>query len=289
MTSQAVREFYWRFYKKRTTSFLANLYKASITGDEKDIHRTRLDMKKIYAIHELFELLDPEHFEQESFEVFKTLFRFSGKIRELQVNQLVMLSFQPFSPGLRLFAKYLKSRENKLSKQFISVVQQFDEKKLKRSEKSIKKLCRNIKVSTLKSKSAKFVEKRTKKISLLRNYPSNPENIHGIRKNLKAMVTVLTLVSMVFRDTKQDNLLSCLNQTEMLIGNWHDNQVLINCIDLFLQKNRKVGREQQLHIQLLRNKLIENNQSLLQSLFPKIEEILGVIFPAEKATVNAGQ
>jgi len=91
MTSSAVREFYWRFYKKRTTSFLANLYKSSITGDEKDIHRTRLDMKKIYAILELFEMLDPGNFNQENFEIFKVLFRFSGKIRELQVNRLVLL------------------------------------------------------------------------------------------------------------------------------------------------------------------------------------------------------
>jgi len=288
MTSSAVREFYWRFYKKRTTSFLANLYKSSITGDEKDIHRTRLDMKKIYAILELFEMLDPGNFNQENFEIFKVLFRFSGKIRELQVNQLVLLNFQPFLPGTKLFAKYLRARENKLSKQFISVVQKFDEKKLKKSERSIKRLCKNIRIKTLRERSGKFIEKRAKKISLLRNYPSNPENIHGIRKNLKSMVTVLTLVSMVFRDEKQDAVLGHLNQTEMLIGTWHDNQVLINYIDHFLQRMRKTGREQQLHLQLLRNKLIENNHILLQSLLPKMEEILSVIFPPE-GELNQGK
>ena len=202
MTSSKVREFYWRFFKKRISSFLANLYRASITGDEKDVHRTRLDMKKIYAILEMFEMLNPDKFSQENLEVFQTLFKFSGKIRELQVNQLVLAKYGQETPGGIVFFKYLRSRESKLTKQFISVVQQFDEKKLKKTEKSIKKLCEEIKVKTLLARSEKFITKKAKKISLLRNYPSNPENIHGIRIQLKAMGTILTLVSMVFRDDK---------------------------------------------------------------------------------------
>ncbi|MCX6288055.1 MAG: CHAD domain-containing protein [Bacteroidetes bacterium] len=280
MTSSKVREFYWRFFKKRITSFLANLYRASITGDERDIHRTRVDMKNIYAILEMFEMLNPEKFNPENFEVFKALFSFSGKIRELQVNQLVIEKNGPETVGMSFFIKYLRSRENKLSKQFISVVQQFDEKKLKKSERSMKKLCQEIKVKTLRARSEKFIVKKAKKISLLRNYPSNPDNIHGIRKHLKAMVTILTLVSMVFMDEKQDAILRRLNQTEMLIGNWHDNQVLIEYIDQFLLKTKKVSREYQLQLQVLRNKIMKSNQELLQSLFPKIEEVLTVIFPS---------
>ncbi|MEI7491484.1 MAG: CHAD domain-containing protein [Bacteroidota bacterium] len=280
MVSSKVREFYWIFFKKRTTSFLANLYRSSITGDERDIHRTRIDMKKINSILEMFEMLNPDKFNPENFEVFKAMFRFSGKIRELQVNQLVTAKYGPETPGISFFLKYLRSRENKLSKQFISVVQQFDEKKLKKLERAIKKLCGGLKVKTLKARSEKFIVKKGKKISLLRNYPSNPDNIHGIRKQLKAMVTILTLVSMVFMDERQDILLGKLNQTEMLIGNWHDNQVLIVYIDQFLHKSKMPGRDHQLHLQVLRNKVIKSNQELLQALFPKIEEILVVIFPS---------
>ncbi|MEI6889562.1 MAG: CHAD domain-containing protein [Bacteroidales bacterium] len=280
MTSSKVREFYWRFFKKRTTSFLANLYSSSITGDEKDIHKTRLDMKKIYSILEMFEMLDPEKFDNENFEVFKTLFRFSGKIRELQVNQIVIAKFGPLTPGMTFFIKYLRSRENKLSKEFIAVVQKFDEKKLKKSEKAIMKLCLEIKVRSLKVRSEKFILKKAKKISLLRNYPSNPENIHEIRKHLKSMVTILILISMVFKDEKQDAILSRLSQTEMLIGNWHDNQVLMDYIVQFIQKRKKISPEYQLHLQVLRNKIMKSNQALLQALFPKIEETLSLIFPA---------
>lgn len=280
MTSSKVREFYWRFYKKRTASFLANLYRSSITGNEKDIHRTRLDMKKIYAILEMFEMLNPEKFSQESFEVFKALFRFSGKIRELQVNQMVILKYGPETPGAVVFTKYLRNRENKLSRQFISIVQDFDEKKLKKSGRSLEKLCREIKIKTLKTRLQKFILKKARKISLLRNYPSNPDNIHGIRKQLKAMVTILTLVSMVYRDDKQDIILSKLNQTEMLIGSWHDNQVLMEDIDQFLHRRKTISREYHLNLQVLRNNIMKSNQELLQSLFPKIEETLSVIFPS---------
>ena len=282
MTSSRVREFYWRFYKKRLTSFLANLFRSSITGDEKDIHRARLDMKKIYAILEMFEMLNPEKFNPQHFEVLKKLFRFSGKIRELQVNQLVLAKFVNTSPGVFTFMKYLYTREIKLSKQFISVVREFDEKKLKKSEKAIKKLCDELKVKTLRNKSGRFISKKAKKISLLRNYPSNPDNIHGIRKHLKSMVTILTLVSMVFRDEQQDNILGKLNQTEMLIGEWHDNQVLMDYINQYIQRRKNLPREDQLQLQALRNKIMKNNQGLLQALFPRIEEALTAIFPSSE-------
>ncbi len=283
MTSSRVREFYWRFYKKRTASFLANLYSASITGSEKDIHKTRLDMKKIYALLEMFEMLNPEKFNQDSFGVFKALFNFSGKIRELQVNQLVLLKYGPETPGTLVFARYLRAREHKLAKQFITVVQNFDEKKLKKSERSLKKLCNEIKIKTIKTRLEKFILKKARKISLLRNYPSNPENIHGIRKQLKAMVTILTLVSMVYRDEKQDAILGKLNQTEMLIGSWHDNQVLMDYIDQFIRRRKTISREHQLNLQSLRNKIMKSNQELLLSVFPKIEETLSVIFPVPES------
>lgn len=286
MTSSRVREFYWRFFKKRLTSFQSNLYKSSITGEERDVHRTRVDMKNIYAILEMFEMLEPEKFKPENYDVLKSLFRFSGRIRELQVNQIVIMKYGPRNKGSAAFSKYLRSRELKLSKQFISVVREFDEKKLRKTERAIKKLCDGIKVKTLKSRTEKFIRKKAKRIGLLRNYASNPENIHGIRKQLKAMVTILTLVSMVFRDDRQDAILGKLNQTEMLIGDWHDNQVLMEYIDIYLRKKKTIEGESRLHLLLIKNKIIRNNQELLQALFPKIEETLAAIYPPEEKHEN---
>ena len=286
MTSSRIREFYWRFYKKRLTSFVANLYRSSITGDERDIHRARLDMKKIYAILEMFQILEPEKFKPANFEVFNELFSFSGKIRELQVNQLVIDNFAQQTPGVVYFKKDLRSRENKLAKQFIGVVQKFDEKKLKKSERSLKILCSGIRVKTLKERSEKFIRKKAKKISMLRNYPSNPDNIHSIRKHLKAMVTIMTLVSLVFRDENRDAILGKLSHTEMLIGNWHDNQVLMEYIDKFLHSRKKLSVEYRLHLQVLRNSILKSNQDLLQALFPMIEEILSVIYPMDNPDEN---
>lgn len=279
MTSSKVREFYWRFYKKRTASFLSNLYRASITGSEKDIHRTRLDMKRINAILEMFEMLDPGKFSQESYDVFRELFGFSGKIRELQVNQLVIQKYGTESKGRTLFIRYLRGRENKLSRQFMGIVQDFDEKKLKKSERSLKKLCREIKISNLKARTEKFILKKGKRIKLLRNYPSNPEHIHEIRKHLKAMDTILSLVSMVFRDDKQEAIQAGLTRTEMLIGEWHDNQVLMDYISHFIKRRKALDRDHHQQLQLLRNKIMKSNQELLNSLFPMIEDVLNLICP----------
>jgi len=91
----------------------------------------------------------------------------------------------------------------------------------------------------------------------------------------------------VFTDQKQDAILSKLSQTEILIGNWHDNQVLMDYIDQFIRKRKKIRPEYQLHLQLVRNTIMKNNQELLQVLFPKIEETLSVIFPSSPANESA--
>lgn len=280
MNSARVREFYWRFFRKRSASFLANLYSSSITGSEKDIHKTRLDMKRINAILEMFQMLEPLRFNPSNFEVFKAMFSFSGRIRELQVNQTVLASFDHQTAGAREFLKYLRNRENKLSKQFLQVVQQFDEKKLKQSEKAIKKLCRGLKVGKLRAKTDTFIARRAKKISLLRQYPSNPENVHGIRKHLKSMVTILTLTTLVFEDERHSETLRLLTQTEVLIGKWHDNQVLAEYIEKYLRGRKTIKPERQVQLQLLHNRILRDNQNLLQALFPKVEETLRVILPA---------
>ena len=93
------------------------------------------------------------------------------------------------------------------------------------------------------------------------------------------MVTILSLVSLVFRDDKQKAILEGLTQTEILIGNWHDNQVLMEDIERFLHKRNTLDKEYQLHLQLLRIKILKSNSELLNSLFPEMEYVLTLIFP----------
>ena len=92
-----IGEFLIRFYRKRTASFLANIYKAGITGASKDIHRARLDVKKIFAILDLMRIARPKDLEDPGYEkIFTKVYKSSGRIREIQVN-LILLEGKEFS------------------------------------------------------------------------------------------------------------------------------------------------------------------------------------------------
>ena len=53
-----------RIYQKRTASFLAYLYKAGMTANVANIHKTRVSVKKIYAIFHLLEMIGHGSFDR---------------------------------------------------------------------------------------------------------------------------------------------------------------------------------------------------------------------------------
>ena len=120
MNREEIGEFLYRFYRKSTSSFLANIYKASITGESKDIHRARLDVKKIFALYGLFEMLAPEIFEnQGGYRLFRPLYRQAGKIREIQVNFLLLALTQPMGNAYDSFTQWLRGEEQQSVKKFL--------------------------------------------------------------------------------------------------------------------------------------------------------------------------
>jgi hypothetical protein len=287
MNSTRFQNFYWRFFRKRTESFLSNLYRSSITSEEKDIHRTRLDMKRISAVLEMLRMLEPKKFDPGYYEVFRPMFSFSGRIRELQVNQQVLLAYRSDNQGKKELLKYFRSREKKLSRQFLKTVRNFDEEGLRKTEKGIKKLCFGLDEKTLEKKTLKFVRKKAARIALLKLYPSNPEHIHSIRKQLKSMVTVLTLTSMVGKDKRNGELLEALSRTEVLIGKWHDKQVLCEYIENFIRRKRKTGEVVKQDLLRLRLQVIKDNEKHLQALFTEVDNVLAMLLSTEKHHENS--
>ncbi|MEI7982797.1 MAG: hypothetical protein WCI71_14185, partial [Bacteroidota bacterium] len=115
MTKKETGEFLYRFYRKRIASFLASLYKASITCDDKDIHKARVDVKKIFALFHLFELVLSDTFKQENhYPLLKQIFAHSGRIREIQINLGWVDHYGPSFPGMHEFREYLVDEEIKM-------------------------------------------------------------------------------------------------------------------------------------------------------------------------------
>jgi CHAD domain-containing protein len=278
MNRKEIGEFLFRFYRKRTSSFLANIYKASITGESKDIHRARLDVKKIFALYGLFEMLAPEIFKKQGgYRLFRPLYRQAGKIREIQVNYLLLTSSQPLENQYHSFTQWLREEEQQSVKKFIQLIKKFREKELTETDKVIQKICRSSSIFKLRSKTKAYALRKAVIIQYLQTTKPGDKEIHRIRQNLKEMSAITTLVYSIKPGKQLDVIISALNKTEMMIGDWHDRLVLNEAIDRFLKGNPVVREEEMNALTALKQALIDKKLNLVQNFMPEVSGIVASI------------
>jgi len=275
MNKKETREFIFRFYRKRVTSFLANLYKASITGDNEDIHKARVDVKKIIALFRLFEMIVPDSFtKKDHFVLFTKLFETTGKIRETQVNLLLLDLYGIDHPEIVLFRNFLKNEEKRFTKGFLTTVQKFEEKNLKKTETEIKQIGEKISQKKFICAANTFIQKKAEKIRKLLTNKKTPEYLHKIRQNLKAIGAIATLSATFKKDKKLDLILLDLSKTEIHIGEWHDKQVLIESMELFFKKKKKSKKSDFPELIKLTELLIEESNNLQEKILPEVKNLI---------------
>jgi len=271
-------EFFYRFFVKRTSSFHANLYKAGITASEADVHKARVDLKKVFALFSFFEMLGPENFQQKKFSaVFKKIFTEGGKMRENQVNIAAMEQYLSRYPGVSLFIKYLKVEQKKSTKGFINSVVQFDEAKLKEIRKQIKKVCREIKSDEIIGRSEEYIRKRAKNIQGVSSQISDPENVHAIRKELKKMGAIVSLLHQVNPGEYLQTLMTLITKTETYIGEWHDRIIQIDSFDRFLKSADKIDELSAYQLKELKAIIVDETNRNLVLLMPFVDEVVKMV------------
>jgi len=234
MTKKETGEFLFRYYQKRVASFLASLYKASITCDDKDIHKARVDVKKIFAMFYLFEMVLPRLFKKEEhYPTLKEIFDHSGKIREIQINLGLLEKYSEVGPDMVLFREFLVNEENKQTRIFIAGIKKFDEKTLKQTGKAIKSITRGISRKKFLADAGIFIRSRTKRVAKYLKKENSPENIHKIRRHLKSMIAIANLSLTLKPDERLKLLIKNMDQAEGIIGEWHDKIVLLESIGHF--------------------------------------------------------
>ncbi|MEI6454911.1 MAG: CHAD domain-containing protein [bacterium] len=287
MNKRETGEFIFRFYRKRTASFLANLYKASITGDAEDIHKARVDVKKILALFRLFEMVSTDYFRSDDhLSLFTDLFNLTGKIREIQVNGLLLIKYGFINPEISLYKNSLKARETRLTKQFLATVQEFEEREIKKTEIVISHFSKTISQKKLIETVYNFTRKKGQKIRKLLISKKTPEHLHKIRQNLKIIGAILLFTKTIKSDSKLNKIIPELLQAEYLIGEWHDRQVFLGSINSFI-KSKVKSRNFQVTGLKREIAIIQDDCLILENqIFPQVERLISTILDKPAATVS---
>ena len=270
-----VGELIVRFYRKRTASFLVNVYKAGITGSSRDIHRARLDVKKIFAIADLLRIVRSKKEKDPGYEkIFKKLYRASGRIREIQVNQVLLVGAEFAGHDLSLFSKDLERQEKELTNEFLRVIRKFDEKKLSSLEKRIIKEVGKITPRILQHKTNRYIEAKTSISMELLEKAEGQDHVHEVRQHIKELSTVLTLIFTIKPSGSLEKVINGLNKSEMMIGDWHDKVILAGSLSAFLEQNPDFSESQLAPTRKCFASLTASNKSQVQSILLDVRKAI---------------
>ncbi len=277
MNRVEVGEYIYLFYCNRIASFKVNIYKAGITGNSTDIHRARLDLKKVFTLYNFFEILDISFLKKgELYQILRQLYRSAGKIREIQVNYLLLLQRDPVGISYPSLYKWMKEEEQRATDAFLVLVKQFDEKKLIATEKTIFEICQRYSGLKIRSKTEDYIRKSAEIVKTILRCEPNDKELHQIRKQLKAMAMVMTIVHNIKPGIHLSHLLSEVNKTEMMIGDWHDRVVLKKFIEQFADEKGLCPQKEMLKLNKLKKELHEEKQNLEQHFLPEFDHILEI-------------
>jgi CHAD domain-containing protein len=253
-----------------------NIYKASWTGESRDIHRARLDAKRLFAIFDLLAIVVQEEFsEKKARQLFLPVYRQAGVLRELQVNRMLMAQYDEHQDRFPEFHNWLERREKKAVQKLIHRVAEIDQSEIVKLEEEVSHICEHSSLFNLTAKSKRYYKKKFSAIRKQMMGEPGEESLHKIRQNLKSVSTIATLISALKPGAEVDRLVSALNKTEMMIGDWHDQVVLRTCIEDFITLHGETINEKE--SSGLRNVIGEislKSENLVHHYLPEVSKIV---------------
>ncbi|MCK9203387.1 MAG: hypothetical protein M0P58_02995 [Bacteroidales bacterium] len=280
MKKNETGEYLLLIYRKRIASLLANIYKAGCTRDPRIILRVRLDLNKIYALFGLFEMIDPNAFKKQAhYLLFKKLLKYAEKIRHVQVNYLLLDKNDYYTPKNNPFILWLNKEEINATHKFLKAIKLFNDEELSETEKKIEKICYSNSMLKLRSKTDAFIFRKAVAVdTLLSDNIIMDKKLNKVKRHLKLMSTVCTLVITVKPKIKLDRIVTALNRTEMMIGDWYDGVILQEAIGRFLRLDAPESIEERNPLTQLRQQIIDHDQNLVQHFLPEVKALVrGII------------
>ena len=224
---------------KRSSSFHSGLGKIAITASMTQIHQSRVDLKKVFALLSLFDLLNAKEFKyKEAAGIFRKIYKLSGEIREYQVNICYLEGLKEDHPGLENLIQYFDKNRKKSIRTLISEVSGFNKKKFNRVRKEIRQWLSGIDDEIIVGTAVLFLNQRSVMMEKLADKQEGEETIHQIRKELKKIIAIYTLLDQISPVEERQKMFRELGRFESEIGVWHDKIILLDHTRKFIHSQK---------------------------------------------------
>lgn len=246
------------------------------------LHKARLSVKKLKAIAKFLNYYLPPKQKiilKSLLKEVKELYRAGGSVRDLQVLELVIASYQEKNKESysELIEKIEQLKKQNYQKFELSITK-INLDKIQNAQHQLYKLLDPINPNEILKHQKLFIVDLIASIKEAFNDLKTEETVHDIRKNLKSTNYMLGLLKkQLCPNEKEKNTMKKLKQIGEEIGIWHDRVVLKDFI------NQSKFKKTDKYIQL-KNQLKNQNKEFLIQLPEKLNNEFNVILPLLKKT-----
>jgi len=181
-------------------------------------HLLRVEIKKIYAFFELLESCSKDFKRDNAFKPFRKIFRQAGKVREIQVEQMLL---KKYFTDTQLIG-YRKSLLIQRSAERTAFFELINETLAVRLNKSFRDTIPVLATIDKKKVDIYLKKKRNKILKHLIQYELIPDQIHELRKLLKCYYYNKTAIEKGI----QNSITQKQTQLTDLLGKWHNSYII---------------------------------------------------------------
>lgn len=251
------------YFKTRKKALLSLLEKPRKKYTPETFHQLRVEIKKLNALFDLIESSSKKFRRKKSIKPFKTIFRQAGKVRDLQIEDVIFKKY--IQDGLLIeYRAKLSKRQAKEKNHFFSLI---NEKTASRLKKQGNKIAPFVSKLAPKKVDEYMLQKRKKIENFLRQPNLDTEQLHELRKLLKTYYYNQMSLSL----EKQNQKISKKEELTELLGKWNDGVVIIGHLQKTIEKAKINSKEISL-LKSLKIKIAAKNNLLLDQINKAIPE-----------------
>ena len=224
------------YFQLRITTFHFWLEKTSRDFGVEDLHKLRVEIKKLRAFLRFIEEEGDVGFDRAGhFKLLSTIFKPGGRLRETQMNQSLLKRHR--SANLPDFKSYLDRRHDKQASRLAASLSALDLTALQALDEKLMDRLQHVREDEAIHRARSFIRQELSRIRKLKHTMHDPHDLHQMRTHTKAMGYIVRLLVEIKPSQKLENMLLSAKSAESLIGNWHDRVVFRNTLIRFLAKN----------------------------------------------------
>lgn len=241
------------YFKKRATTIDALLETPKHEYTAETFHQLRVEIKKMNAIFDLIKFCNKDFKQKKTFKPFKLVFRQAGKIRELQLEEIMLKDFIS-SELIPDYIAHLEQLQSQEQESFFSLVHKKLIAQLQKKQTIILPFLRAIK----KKKARSYIQEKKNAIQeILHENSVQKETAHELRKRIKILNYALISLSL----DKDNPTYYKKDALPTLLGEWHDDEVFVEHLERDLLEG-KISKKEASPIKKVIKKIVAKNNLL---------------------------